>query len=95
MENQAIPFIFLERHMALVTVYDKDGKPMQAEPVDARELVKFGGYTSAPPEIAPIHQTEEAATNEEKTEEKTDAIKVGEAVQETEQPAKSAESKKK
>jgi hypothetical protein len=31
--------------MALVTVYDPDGNPVDVEPVDAREYIEHCGYT--------------------------------------------------
>lgn len=37
--------------MALVTIYDKDGKPYQKESVDARECLAMGEYFSQPPVV--------------------------------------------
>ena len=37
--------------MALVTIYDKDGKEYQKESVDARECLAVGEYFSQPPVV--------------------------------------------
>lgn len=92
--------------MALVTVYDEAGKPLQVEPIDARELLKFGGYTQAPPEpkvIAKEPTAEEIAATA-KAKEEQDAKDVAEAKAKVDaeakakadvEAAKAAESKKK
>ena len=40
--------------MAKTVVHDKEGNPIAAEAVDAREMIKSGEYTSTPPDGKPV-----------------------------------------